>query len=141
MDTFTSKDTARLTRSPQFEPDILSSHQFFKVFTPRSHTRPEHMLMFAVLSDAIECFQTHVQDNTPTGRRLFAQAEAWIACRRSSWPYSFEHICEALSLDANYVRMGLMRWRENTESTNSYRWKRLRDPLRYQHRVRRPARA
>jgi hypothetical protein len=123
-----------ITPSSYFEPDILSGHQFFKVFRQKSRSEPEERLMLAVLSDAIECFQKYFNATGRRGRHLFANAEAWIASRDSSWPYSFEYICEALNINANYLRIGLMQWRIHHESSNGPR-RRIREPLRYQYRV------
>lgn len=123
-----------LPASVYFEPDILSGHQFFKIFRQKSYSEREEKLMFAVLTDAIECFQKYLGENSGRSRRLYGEAAAWIACRDSSWPYSFENICEALNINANYLRLGLMQWRINHESHKKFP-KRLREPLRYQYRV------
>jgi hypothetical protein len=120
-----------------FERDILGGHQFFKIFRQKSYAEQEEKLMFAVLTDGIECFQKYLGDNSRRSRRLFRDAEAWIACRDSSWPYSFENICEVLNINANYLRLGLMQWRVNHESHKKLP-KRLREPLRYQYRVKHP---
>jgi hypothetical protein len=120
--------------SVYFEPDILSGHQFFKIFRQKSHSEREEKLMFAVLTDAIECFQKYLGENSRRSRRLYGEAEAWIACRDSSWPYSFENICDVLNINANYLRLGLMQWRINHQSHKKFP-KRLREPLRYQYRV------
>lgn len=117
-----------------FEPDILAGHQFFKVFQQRSGSDPERRLMLAVLSDAIECYQKYANATTRRGRNLFTNAEKWINSRDTSWPYSFEHICDVLNISGNYLRLGLMQWRIQNESGNGPR-KRIREPLRYQYRV------
>jgi hypothetical protein len=123
-----------LPASVYFEPDILSGHQFFKIFRQKSHSEREEKLMFAVLTDAIECFQKYLGENSRKSRRLYSEAEAWIACRDSSWPCSFENICDVLNINANYLRLGLMQWRINHQSHKKFS-KRLREPLRYQYRV------
>jgi hypothetical protein len=117
-----------------FEPDILTGHQFFKVFQQKSGSEPERRLMLAVLSDAVECFQKYATARTRKGRKLFTNAETWITSRDASWPYSFEHICDVLNLSANRLRIGLMQWRIEHESGSGPR-KRIREPLRYQYRV------
>jgi hypothetical protein len=91
--------------------------------------------MFAVLSDAVECFQKYVGSDRRGSRKLFDDAEAWINSRDSKWPYSFEFICEVLNINPDYLRMGLTRWRLNQQNREIPR-KRLREPLRYQYRVR-----
>jgi hypothetical protein len=117
-----------------FEPDILSTHQFSKVSQAGSQSEPEHRLMFAVLTDAIECFQRYRGAKRPANRRLSENAEAWINSRDSNWPYSFEPICEVLNINPCYLRLGLMQWRAIYESNPR---RRLRPVLRYQHRVKR----
>jgi len=118
-----------------FEPDILTTHGFLKTWRRTSLSSPEERLMFAVLSDAIECFQKYLTADSRISRKLFKDAEAWITSKESNWPYSFEQICEVLNLDPSYLRVGLMRWRLTHELQRSPR-KRLREPLRYQYRVR-----
>jgi hypothetical protein len=122
------------SQSLSFEPDILSGHQFLKVFRQRSYSEREEKLMFAVLTDAIECFQKYSNGNSRRSQKLFREAEAWISCRDSSWPFSFESICEVLNISPNYLRIGLMQWRIDHESQKKLP-KRLREPLRYQYRV------
>ncbi|MGH7926604.1 MAG: hypothetical protein ACREQV_02260 [Candidatus Binatia bacterium] len=92
--------------------------------------------MFAVLSDAVECFQRYLGANNLVHKKLSSDAEAWINSRDSRWPYSFEHICDVLNINPTYLRVGLMRWRATYESQKTRR-KRLREPLRYQYRVKR----
>ena len=131
-----SKPSAEKPLQPTmyFEPDILTGHQFFRVFQQKSGSDPERRLMLAVLSDAIECFQKYAAASTRKGRKLFTNAEKWITSRDASWPYSFEHICDVLNINANYLRIGLMQWRIEHESGSGPR-KRIREPLRYQYRV------
>jgi hypothetical protein len=117
-----------------FEPDILSSHQYFQLFRHKAHFDPEEKLMFAVLTDAIECFQKYYGANAHRRRKLFTQAEAWILRRDNAWPYSFENICEALNIDPNYLRLGLMQWRVDHESQKNT-VQRIRKTLRYQNTV------
>ncbi|MGH7854436.1 MAG: hypothetical protein ACREP3_13410 [Candidatus Binatia bacterium] len=121
--------------SSLFEPDILTGHQFLRVFRAKGHLGPEERLMFAVLSDAIDCFQKYLGTKGRRCQRLFNDAEAWIKSQDGGGPYSFEHICDVLNINPDYLRIGLMRWRVTHES-HKYRRKRLREPLRYQYRVR-----
>ena len=52
--------------------------------------------MFAVLTDAIECFQKYFGDQSRRCRVLFGEAEAWIANQDSKSLFSFENICQVL---------------------------------------------
>ncbi len=36
-----------------------------------------------------------------------------------SWPFSFESICQALDMEAEYLRNGLLRWREKARREGS----------------------
>jgi hypothetical protein len=90
--------------------------------------------MFAVLTDAVECFQKHVCGQNRRSRMLFAEAGAWIESKDASWPFSFEQICQTLDINPSYLRMGLTRWRSLNDKKRPAR-RRIREPLRYQYRV------
>lgn len=128
--------TARraLSLSTFSEPDVLTTHQFFKVFQQKGQLDPEEKLMFAVLTDAIECFQKYIGASSRRSRALFAEADAWITSNDSLWSFSFEHICQVLNISPSYLRLGLMRWRLAHEYRRKPR-RRIREPLRYQYRV------
>lgn len=72
----------------------------------------EEGLMLAVLDNAIECFQKYVLARRERERRLFREAEEWILERNSDWFFSFENICETLELYPDYIRQGLLCWKE-----------------------------
>jgi hypothetical protein len=72
----------------------------------------EEGLMLAVLEDAIECFQKYVVARSQRERRLFQEAEEWILDKDSDWFFSFENICETLELYPDYIRQGLIAWKE-----------------------------
>lgn len=130
----TSPGVRAFHSSSFLEPDALSVHQYRSVFRQKAHFDPEEKLMFAVLTDAIECFQKFYRAKTRRGQSLFREAEAWIASRDGAGLFSFEHICDVLNINANYLRLGLMQWRVTRESRKTC--KRLREPLRYHYRVR-----
>ena len=72
----------------------------------------EEGLMLAVLDNAIECFQKYVLGQREREKRLFQEAEDWILEKNSDWFFSFENICETLELYPDYIRQGLMCWKE-----------------------------
>jgi hypothetical protein len=79
----------------------------------RKDTRDgEQALMLAVLEDAIECFQKYVNAKDGSGRKLFEEAEQWILDKDSHWLYSFQNICETLGFHPDFVRQGLLCWKE-----------------------------
>jgi hypothetical protein len=118
-----------------FEPDILAPEQFCKAQQRRDHFNPEEKLMFAVLTDAVECFQRYMKARRRRYRILFLEAEAWILSRDSRWPFSFEQICEALHISPSYLRQGLLRWSARHRASKRPQ-KRIRESLRYQYRLR-----
>ena len=72
----------------------------------------EEALMLAVLENAIEYFQKYAVAQSQREKRLFKEAEEWILEKNSDWFFSFENICETLELYPDYIRKGLMRWKE-----------------------------
>lgn len=67
--------------------------------------------MLAVLEDAIFCFQKNIFARDRRGRSLVREAEEWILAN-SDCPFSFENICEVLGIAPNYLRQGLLRWKQ-----------------------------
>src|SRR6266403_142588 len=72
----------------------------------------EEKLMLAVLASAIQHFQKYVLSKDEKGRKLFQEAEEWFLERDSDELFSFEYICETLGLHPDYVRQGLLSWKE-----------------------------
>ncbi len=95
-----------------FQPDILVTVQYLSTYRRRFHLQPEQLLMLAVLEDAVVCFQDNVTAVTARKQSLFREAEAWILNDDNSYLFSFDNICEGIALDPNYVRRGLIRWKE-----------------------------
>jgi hypothetical protein len=79
----------------------------------------EEGLMLAVLDSAIECFQKYVLAQREREKRLFQEAEEWILEKDSDWFFSFENICETLQLHPDYIRHGLMCWKEAKRKDHS----------------------
>ena len=86
--------------------------------------------MLAVLEDAVGTFQKHVTATNRRGQRLFGEAEDWFASEGMEWPFAFENICEALGLEAGYIRGGLWRWRDAQRSPIPVSAKVVRFPFR-----------
>jgi hypothetical protein len=95
--------------------DPIVNEQFFS----NSIRGGEQRLMLAVLQDAVECFQKYVLAQCLWEKRLFQEAEDWILERNSGWPFSFENICENLQLNPDYIRHGLLVWKEAKRKTDS----------------------
>ena len=72
----------------------------------------EERLMLAVLESAVEDFQKYVLARKPRGKKLFQEAEEWFLEKNSDELFSFENICETLQLHPDYIRQGLLLWKE-----------------------------
>jgi hypothetical protein len=66
--------------------------------------------MRAVLEDAVSCFQRASDINTD---RVAKDAERWLFDDDVRWPFSFLNICAVLGINAEYLRLGLKRWRQS----------------------------
>ena len=95
-----------------FQPDILLPTQYFATTKRKDYLEPEKKLMLAVLEDAIWCFQHCLLTRDKRKKSLFSDAEEWIVEENTDWLFSFQNICEVLGLNPQYVREGLMRWKE-----------------------------
>ncbi len=94
-----------------FQPDTLIPQEYLETFKRRTHLQPEKRLMLAVLEDGVACFQKYATACDTRGRRYFAETEAWVLEEPSERLFSFANICEALALNADYLRRGLMSWK------------------------------
>jgi hypothetical protein len=64
-------------------------------------------------------FQEHVLAQYLWEKKLFRKAEDWILEKNAEWLFSFENICETLQLNPDYIRRGLLVWKEAKRKTHS----------------------
>lgn len=103
-------ETDRRSRDHWTDADVILPPQLHaEVHALRD---PERRLRLAVLEDAIRYFQRYVHATDRRGRVLYEDALDWLSSPDRSRPFSFENVCDALHLDAEYVRGGLRRWRD-----------------------------
>lgn len=95
-----------------FEPDILLPIQYFATLKRKRFSCGEHRLLVAIIQDAVECFQKHVHARDSKRRQLYVDAEAWISTDDDRGTFSFNNICELLGLNSDYLRQGLLDWRD-----------------------------
>ena len=72
----------------------------------------EERLMLAVLESAVEDFQKYFLARNPSTKKLFQETEEWLLEKDSDELFSFENVCETLQLHPDYIRQGLMAWKE-----------------------------
>jgi len=85
--------------------------------TEQIRSQPECQLLSAVLEEAIGTYMKYAAATSRRGLRLFQEAEQWIFQDDYTWLCSFRNICHILELDPEYVRAGLVRWREAQQTT------------------------
>jgi len=92
--------------------DILLPVQFHEDRRWRAEFDPLRRLMFAVLLDAVRCFQIDAGAHQHSKRREFAEAESWLFGANREGPFSFETVCDVLDIDPDCFRRGLLQWRD-----------------------------
>lgn len=95
-----------------FQPDTLLSAQYFDNLRGKTLLEPEKRLMLALLEDAVQCFQDNILAQSGKKKRLFEEAEEWILEEGDDGIFSFDNICEVLDFNPQYIRQGLLRWKE-----------------------------
>jgi hypothetical protein len=103
-----------------FQPDTLLSAHYFENLRRKTHFEPEKRLMWALLQDAVNSYRDHLFSRNRKKKRLFAETEQWILTVDGDWIFSFDTVCEALGLNPEYVRQGLLRWKERTQKARRF---------------------
>ena len=95
-----------------FQPDTLVAAHYFENLRRKSPLEPEKRLMLAVLEDGVLCFQDNAWAQTGKRKKLFEDAEDWILEAGDDWVFSFVNICETCGIHPQYLRNGLMEWKQ-----------------------------
>ena len=114
-------DHSEQTLTRMFQPDPLTPYDYLRNSRRTVHLEPEKHLMHAILDEAIKTYRMHVATKSGRDYRLFLDAQLWIMDRNDDWLFSFENICEVLGLDPDFVRSGLIRWKEQQSGVASVR--------------------
>jgi hypothetical protein len=72
----------------------------------------ERDLMLAILEEALNDYQRCFGARDKKGRNRFTDARAWIVNTDSEWIFSFINCCEVLGIEPDYLRQGLLRWKQ-----------------------------
>jgi hypothetical protein len=106
------------------QQDTLPRSRYFHKRERDVFLEPEKRLMFAILEDAIRCFQDNHLAQRGGSKRLFDEVQRWIFKRGDDCVFGFENICSVLGLDPGYIRRGLVRWRqEESRPHHASLWK------------------
>ena len=90
-----------------FQPDVLIESQYLATQTRRVHLDAERVLMFAVLRDAVSCFQDNVGSNCKRKQAMHRDAEEWILDKDRSHLFSFDNVCEILGARSGVYACGV----------------------------------
>ena len=112
------------------EPDTILPVQLVGSCRLDASAMPEKRLLLAVLEDAVITFQRYTTSTRRRGQRLFREAEAWILSDDVDWTCSFQNVCDVLGLDTEYLRRGLLAWRDRQRGAHTV-------PAPYRHPFRR----
>jgi hypothetical protein len=115
------RDDHEETRRVQIEPDIILPSRFLG----RTVATPEKRLLLAVLEEAVATLQRNALASDRHGRIMFTEVQAWFASDDAAWLYSFAGICDAVGIDAAYVRRGLARWLRSQQGPSPERVARM----------------
>lgn len=99
-----------------FEPEAILPDQLLGNGRMDAASMPEKRLLLAVLEEAVVTFQRYVASPRRRGQRLFREAEEWIVSDDVSWACSFRNVCDVLGFNVEYLRQGLVRWRDQQRS-------------------------
>jgi len=92
---------------------MVLPEQFYNLPDNTYKVRSGVALMYAVLDDAVRCFQRQAVTDGRRAQRLAREAEEWFFTDNYHWPFSFVNICAVLGLDAEYLRLGLKQWHQH----------------------------
>ncbi len=110
----------RLPVADLFQPDTTLPFQYSQTLRRKTYLESEKRLMFAVLEDAVSCFQKYHSARNKKGKELFRDVQKWIMDEKDDRVFSFGSICDSLGINPQYLRRGLKEW----EKTRCLRAKR-----------------
>src|SRR5258708_37578979 len=85
--------------------DVLMPSQFFELVGSQTFSS-EQRLMLAVLADAINVLGS-VDSSNLRKRDSFNEASSWVFSNGITSPLSYDHVCNALGVDAESLRRRL----------------------------------
>ena len=95
-----------LGRSLKYDP--VAAEALFGDSRHKGGMSAERELMAAILADAIDCYWKYFNGRDGRSVRLFRDASHWIFANDEEQTFSFVNICDALNLDAAYIRRGVV---------------------------------
>ena len=94
-----------------FQSDAVLPAQFFQERQGSGAFKPFMRLMHAILIDAVRCYQVNFDARSPSNKQQFSEARGWLFHNEGSGPFSLRKVCDALEIDPDHVRRGLISWK------------------------------
>ncbi len=69
---------------------------------------PERGLLSALLFDGVQSFISFILAETPTEKARYSEAYSWVMDNGNESVFSFVNTCEALGINPEYLRLGLI---------------------------------
>lgn len=69
---------------------------------------PERSLLSALLFDAVQSYVNYTCSEKPGHRSRYREAFDWVHRSGTDYVFSFDSVCEALGIDPNFLRCGLV---------------------------------
>lgn len=91
----------------ELRPQLIRSGQFRGKRRRDTETEPLRRLMAAVLCEAVNRFQRNLFQTSLHRRCEFVEAEFWLFKDKSKALFSFNNVCDFLSLDPQHIRRQL----------------------------------
>jgi hypothetical protein len=93
-----------------FQNQNILPAQFFAGRADRGRIEPLRKLAFAVLIDAVHCFQANFGTTKHTRARQFVEAREWLLGPNGDGPFSFENVCFLVGVDGARLQESLRKW-------------------------------
>lgn len=69
---------------------------------------PERLLFSAVLFDGLQTILNHPFEVPGKGSKKIQEALSWVNTRGNDYIFSFDSVCEALGIDPEFLRIGVI---------------------------------
>ena len=94
-----------------FQSDAVLPEQFFNERQGSRALKPVTLLMYAILIDAVRCYQVNFDARSPSKKQQYSEARGWLFHNEDKGPFSFRKVCGELEIDPDHVRCGLISWK------------------------------
>lgn len=98
-----------------FVSDIIESGEGYA-------SGPERLLLSALLFDGVQSYMNYFAADSDESKSKYREAYLWVHRTGSDYVFSFDAVCEALGVNPEYLRYGLI----NACNSQSFEWRRSR---------------